>query len=200
MTTDTGVPIIKNSKNEYILQYNKTLGYHTFDVQVQNWNSNLDDLKIIFTLSANTEVCFNINGKIDWSEGVGHEPHEAGLHTKIFTTDMYPLAENFTIKIYFDAEVEVTENKIVTIHYIGFGEYVPEEVEKPEGTVTVNYEESVETFVNPDRGFYYPICLTAESTGIEQLGSTSKQIFNNNLIHLRIDIAAFSKAYNQNQD
>ena len=199
ITSDTNATIIKNSKNEQIIQYNKSFGYHTFDIQVQNWNSSLSELKIIFTLSANTEVCFDINGKINWS--YGHEELTGGIqHTKTFNSTDYPLAESFIIKIYFDAEVEVTENKIVTIHYIGFGEYVPEEVEKPEGTVTVNYEESVETFVNPDRGFYYPICLTAESTGIEQLGSTSKQIFNNNLIHLRIDIAAFSKAYNQNQD
>ena len=199
ITSDTNATIIKNSKNEQIIQYNKSFGYHTFDIQVQNWNSSLSELKIIFTLSANTEVCFDINGKINWS--YGHEELTGGIqHTKTFNSTDYPLAESFIIKIYFDAEVEVTENKIVTIHYIGFGEYVPEEVEKPEGTVTVNYEESVETFVNPDRGFYYPICLTAESTGIEQLGNTSKQIFNNNLIHLRIDIAAFSKAYNQNQD
>ena len=62
-----------------------------------------------------------------------------------------------------------------------------------------NYEESIESFVNPDCGFYYPICLTAEVDGLEKPGS-QKHFYNNALIHLRIDIAAFSSKYNNDQD
>lgn len=68
----------------------------------------------------------------------------------------------------------------------------------PQGPVTINYEESIETFVNPDRGFYEPIIITCNTEGVSAI--KEELLFNNSFLHLRIDISAFSSKYNGKKD
>ena len=63
---------------------------------------------------------------------------------------------------------------------------------------TITYEESIETFVNPDRGFYNHAYIPCTQDGV---GSVKEELlFRNSLIHLRIDLSEFSSKYNGYKD
>lgn len=59
---------------------------------------------------------------------------------------------------------------------------------------SINYEETLETFNNPERGFYEPLGLNLKPTGNKALSYSS------NLVHLRVNIGAFSQKKNGNAD
>lgn len=63
---------------------------------------------------------------------------------------------------------------------------------------SLNYNEGIEKIDNPDQGFYRPIYVELNETGI----TYDKSIINNQtqLYHLRIDISAFSKIVNTIED
>ncbi len=62
----------------------------------------------------------------------------------------------------------------------------------------IKYTESIETFANPDRGFYEPAYIYTDQN---QVGSVKKELlFSNSLIHLRIDLSMFSSKYNGSKD
>ncbi len=54
----------------------------------------------------------------------------------------------------------------------------------------INYNETLETFSNPERGFYEPLGLHLKPTDNKALNYSS------NLVHLRVNLGAFSKANN----
>lgn len=62
----------------------------------------------------------------------------------------------------------------------------------------VIYKEAPLTEDKPNCGFYDPIFLRGNIDGIAEIPSWSLKY--NHLLHLRIDISCFSKAYNQTQD
>ena len=68
----------------------------------------------------------------------------------------------------------------------------------PEKTTVIEYKESVETFYNPDRGFYYPIKVDATPTGATTVSDS--HIKDNPFLHLRVDLGAFSSGINNTED
>ncbi len=63
---------------------------------------------------------------------------------------------------------------------------------------TLIYKEAPLTEYKPNCGFYEPIFLRGSVDGMKEIPSWGLKY--NNLLHLRIDISCFSKAYNQQQD
>lgn len=59
---------------------------------------------------------------------------------------------------------------------------------------TINYNETLETFNNPERGFYEPLGLNLKPENNNSLHYSS------NLVHLRVNIGAFSGKKNGTQD
>jgi len=61
-------------------------------------------------------------------------------------------------------------------------------------TSTIKFEETIEEFDSPDCGFYEPVYISCTD---EKVTNVSKNYLKyNNLLHLRIDISAYSKANN----
>ena len=197
-----------NDKNEQILSYTSSPGWGALDASVTNYESARKILEIKY--SANAEFKLWILSFINAESSSIKEVCTAG-NNKTLSIDIssLPTQSLFTLRLYIDADVDVTELKTITFHSVKLidpnnpdteEKPIPVAPFKPEGTVTVQYTESTEEFANPDRGFYYPICLTAETTGLESINSFTKNFYNNALIHLRVDIAAFSGAYNGSSD
>ena len=117
-----------NELGEQVATYNVSPGWGTMKMNVAGWTSDLTVFEISFTPTKDVRLCFELNGKHG-----GHIDF-AGGETHVHTVDVsgYPLAENFTIKIYFDAEVEVTEEKSITFHSVN--------LKKPDliGKITTN--------------------------------------------------------------
>lgn len=61
----------------------------------------------------------------------------------------------------------------------------------------INYTESLETFTNPERGFYKTFGYNFKTEGNV---APTKSRLNGNLIHLRLSLGAFSKAVNSEAD
>lgn len=61
----------------------------------------------------------------------------------------------------------------------------------------IDYKESLETFTNPERGFYKTFGYNFKSSG--NVAPTKVQL-SGNLIHLRLSLGAFSKAVNKEED
>ena len=79
-----------------------------------------------------------------------------------------------------------------------FSTTTDDEIDLPITPDSIFFTESNETFNNPDRGFYNAIELEADLNGVEQL--PSKFLYRNNLIHLRINLSAFSSKTNGVKD
>lgn len=77
-----------------------------------------------------------------------------------------------------------------------------ENVNKPENSyTTITYEESSESFLNPDIGFYDGIYITATADGNYTIPTYYlKELYENNLVHLRINIGQFSYKVNGVKD
>ncbi len=69
-----------------------------------------------------------------------------------------------------------------------------EEKIETENNKNIEYTETLEDFKNPERGFYEPVYIRYKEDGNNSVNITS------NLVHLRLDIGAFSKAVNGKQD
>ena len=91
-----------NELGEQVATYNVSPGWGTMKMNVAGWTSDLTVFEISFTPTKDVRLCFELNGKHG-----GHIDF-AGGETHVHTVDVsgYPLAESFTIRIYFDAEVE----------------------------------------------------------------------------------------------
>lgn len=63
---------------------------------------------------------------------------------------------------------------------------------------TVKYKESIDTFDNPDCGFYQPVYIKCDVNGSSSI--PDRYLTYNNLLHLRIDISCFSKKTNNEAD
>ena len=61
----------------------------------------------------------------------------------------------------------------------------------------IDYTETLETFNNPERGFYTPVYIKYNETGNKLISENEAK---KNLIHLRLDIGSFSKAVNGKAD
>lgn len=61
----------------------------------------------------------------------------------------------------------------------------------------IDYTETLETFNNPERGFYTPVYIKYNETNNKLISESDAK---KNLIHLRLDIGAFSKAVNGKND
>ena len=86
--------------------------------------------------------------------------------------------------------------------YLGFG--LPAEeiadalycnsIPSMEQHAEIGYSESLEEIENPGRGFYEPVCIHYREGGNE------KSTFAPRLLHMRLDLSEFSKAYNKTAD
>ncbi|MBQ2713284.1 MAG: hypothetical protein IJF71_07890, partial [Clostridia bacterium] len=118
----------KNAEGEQVVTYSASAGWDTYTVAVTNYDSKNTVFEAVFTASAEVTICFEINGKIDWS--LGHKLYPAGSENKqLIDVSTYELPKNFTIGMYIDAEAEVTAEKSIVFHSIAFTEPEPE----PEG-------------------------------------------------------------------
>ena len=63
-------------------------------------------------------------------------------------------------------------------------------------TLDIDYNESLEDFNNPERGFYTYLYYNFKVTGNEE----PSEYLDGNLVHLRLGIGDFSKKVNGNQD
>ncbi len=62
----------------------------------------------------------------------------------------------------------------------------------------ITYKESIDEFSNPDCGFYEPIYICCKTDGVSDISNTYLKY--NALLHLRIDISAFSGKVNGKED
>lgn len=65
---------------------------------------------------------------------------------------------------------------------------------------TIKYEESTESFLNPDIGFYNPLYYTLTPDGIDNVNKYDYCFGYNSLLHLRIDLSRFSFKTNNISD
>lgn len=75
-----------------------------------------------------------------------------------------------------------------------------EDIIAPEITYKKEYQETTETFQNPDKGFYDALPYTILPEGIENINKYNYRFKYNSLIHLRMNISAFSKKNNNQKD
>lgn len=112
----------KNENGEQTITYSKSPEYKTFDIKIKEYDSTNTILEVVFEASTETTVCLQINGKIDWSLG-GHNAYPGERTSKIIidlTSFEYELSSEFTISIYLDSVVTVTETKSITFKSITF--------------------------------------------------------------------------------
>ena len=69
-----------------------------------------------------------------------------------------------------------------------------EDIEDTEVNRQIEFTETLESFDNPERGFYSPLFIRFKEDNNEVANTRS------NLVHLRLDIGAFSKAINGKED
>ena len=81
---------------------------------------------------------------------------------------------------------------VIILVMINFHTNISNAVKKDE----TDYTETLESVENPERGFYIPVCVTYKETDNKPI--EEKDI--SNLVHLRLNIGAFSKAVNGKQD
>lgn len=88
--------------------------------------------------------------------------------------------------------VRATLVLVIVLVMINFHTNISNAIKKDE----IDYTETLESFENPERGFYIPVCITYKETDNKPI--EEKDIAN--LVHLRLNIGAFSKAVNGKQD
>lgn len=128
ITTNASATITAGEDGSQVVAYNVSPGWATFDFDVKNYDANLNIFEVKFTASANVQLCFSINGVIDWA--IGHREYLGGsVHTFSYDLTDANLPSDFTVSMYIDAKVTVESDKTVTFHSIGFKVPEPE----PEG-------------------------------------------------------------------
>ena len=71
-----GISYEKNESGEQVISYSKTPGWQTFDIKVVDYDPTNTILEVVFEASSDITICFQINGKIDWSLGHIERPGE----------------------------------------------------------------------------------------------------------------------------
>ena len=122
---------VKNEQGEQTITYSESPKYKTFDIKVTEYDPTNTILEVVFEASDKTTVCFQINGKIDWSLG-GHKAYPGERTSKVtidLTSFEYELGSEFIVSIFLDATETVTETKSITFKSVAFKRPEPE----PEG-------------------------------------------------------------------
>ena len=115
----------KNEAGEQVITYgaSNAPGWHTFNIQVANYNPELKEFEIVYSSATPFVMCVQINDKYE-----GHISYPAGQNkvAKLdFSDSKYNLGLEFTVEIFLDATETVTEEKAITIHSYGFVESEP---------------------------------------------------------------------------
>ena len=121
----------KNEDGEQVITYgaSNAPGWHTFDIQVSNYNPELKEFEFVYSSAHSFVMCFQINEEYE-----GHISYPAGQNkvAKLdFSDPKYALGLEFTIEIFIDATATVTEEKSITVHSYGFVKSEP----LPEGLI-----------------------------------------------------------------
>ena len=119
--TDEEATIVKSENGEQVISYGAkdAESYSSFFIDVKSYDVKYKYFEFTFTPNVNTTVCFRIGDAIDWS--LGHKEY-AGGQTHTVTLDLqgkYAVTAenvNFSILIYLDGVVAVTEDKVITVH------------------------------------------------------------------------------------
>lgn len=120
--------LAQNEKGEEVISYNTSPGFSKFDFTVKNYDVNLSVFEFKFTASEQVTLFYKFNGVENWD--LGYKTYAGGkVSTQTLDVTKLNLPSTFTITLFIDASVEVTTEKSITIHSIGFVAPQPE----PEG-------------------------------------------------------------------
>lgn len=122
------------------------------------------------------------------------------------STKKQATTEKTTTEVPTTTEKTTTENSTTTETTTTTEKSTTQETTTTEKTTEVatqhvqdlNYEESTERINNPDQGFYEPLSVKVEESGVSYNATGINDY--DQLYHLRIDISAFSKVNNGTED
>ena len=180
----------------------KPANYPSLVIPVNNYDASSVMFMITFTIDKSMKICFEIDGQPDWC--IDYKDFAAGQRTQFISLVdndcITPTNRHFNIVLYIDGGIETHEVKNFTLNSICFL--------RPEGTAdgpadgddVIYYEESVESFANPDIGFYKGIYIqqrhyTKSDFASYFASSYAEFLYPNSLLHYRVDISEFSGKY-----
>ena len=139
---NTGDAVITKDGTDQIITYGvkDVLSYSQYAITVKNYDVKYSVFEVKFSTSAAMTICYEMDGKIDWS--YGHKNFPAGTN-QTFTIDLSAsekfnaLPSNFTLVIYLDGEVAAETSKTVTFHSIEYKEPDPVIEEPDDGSLKI---------------------------------------------------------------